>query len=70
MGLRDYMSKDKNIIPVKNPLLASKNNLEKHEIAAILNLIKTATFQGDQLEMIYSLVVKLQNQYNKLEENV
>ena len=76
MGLRDYITppkqnqENKTIIPSNSPQLSSKDSLEKHEIAAILNLIKTATFQGEQIEMIYSLVAKLQNQYNKLEDNV
>ena len=48
----------------------SEDNLEKHEIAAILNLIKSSSFQGEDVEMIYTLVIKLQNQYNRLENDV
>ena len=48
----------------------SEDNLEKHEIAAILNLIKSSSFQGEDIEMIYTLVIKLQNQYNRLENDV
>ena len=50
MGLRDYITpptqkqEDNPIISTNSPQLSSKDNLEKHEIAAILNLIKTPTF--------------------------
>jgi len=37
--------------------------LEKQEIEFILNTIKESTFKGKDLDMLYKVVVKLQNQY-------
>ena len=42
------------------------DNLEKQEIEFILNTIKESTFKGKDLDMLYKVVVKLQNQYVKL----
>ena len=53
-----------------NPKLLSKDSLDSNEIALILNLIKTSPFKGGDIEIIYNLVIKLQNQYTKLEDNV
>ena len=39
------------------------DNLEKQEIEFILNTIKESTFKGKDLDMLYKVVVKLQNQY-------
>jgi hypothetical protein len=51
-----------------NPKLSSKDSLDINEIALILNLIKTSPFKGGDVETIYNLVIKLQNQYTKLEK--
>ena len=51
-----------------NPILSSKDSLEGEEIAVILNLIKSSSFNGGDIETIYNLVIKLQNQYTKLEK--
>ena len=56
--------------PTINPLLSSKNDLDINEISLILNLIKNSPFKGGDIETIYNLVIKLQNQYSKLENNV
>ena len=56
-------TKEKNLKPL--PLL--KDNLDSKEITIILNLIKNTTFRGDNIEVMYNLIVKLQNQYIKLE---
>jgi len=64
MGLRDQINK------INNPILSSKDSLDINEIALILNLIKSSPFKGGDIEIIYNLVIKLQNQYSKLENNV
>jgi len=46
----------------------SPNNLEKSEIEFILNTIKESTFKGEELDTLYKVVVKLQNQYVKLDK--
>tara|TARA_R110000796_G_scaffold124142_1_gene238552 strand:+ start:1598 stop:1786 length:189 start_codon:yes stop_codon:yes gene_type:complete len=51
-----------------NPLLLSKDSLDQIEITIILELIKNTSFRGDNIETIYSLILKLQNQYTKLEK--
>ncbi len=38
-------------------------DLSSSEIEALLNLIKKSTFVGQDIEMVYNLVVKLQKQY-------
>jgi|TARA_R110000772_G_scaffold4442_1_gene15807 hypothetical protein len=65
MGLRDQINK---INKSNNPILSSKDSLEGEEIAVILNLIKSSSFNGGDIETIYNLVIKLQNQYTKLEK--
>jgi len=44
------------------------NNLTKEEIALIINLIKQSSFQGEHIELLYNLVLKLQNQYLSLDK--
>ena len=65
MGIRNYI-KDQTT-KINNPILSSKDSLEGEEIAVILNLIKKSSFNGEDIETIYNLVIKLQNQYTKLE---
>lgn len=38
----------------------------KEEIEFLLTMIKDGTFKGSQLEMLYNVIVKLQNEYTKL----
>jgi hypothetical protein len=38
-------------------------SLESQEIELLLTLIKNSTFKGEQLEELYTLVYKLQQQY-------
>jgi hypothetical protein len=38
-------------------------SLETQEIELLLTLIKNSTFKGEQLEELYTLVYKLQQQY-------
>jgi hypothetical protein len=44
------------------------NQLTKEEIALLLNLVKQSTFQGENIEPLYNLVLKLQNQYLSLDK--
>jgi len=44
------------------------DSLEKHEIEFILNTIKESHFKGEDLDTLYKTVVKLQNQYIKLDQ--
>lgn len=39
------------------------NELTKDEIQFLIELIKRSTFQGESLEGLYNLVLKLQNQF-------
>jgi hypothetical protein len=54
-------------IQANNPILPSKDSLDIEEITLILGLIKNTTFKGENIETLYNLIVKLQNQYIKLE---
>ena len=39
------------------------NKLNTQELEFLLNILKQAPLYGEQVEMFYNLVVKLQNQY-------
>ena len=41
----------------------TSNDLSKQDLEYLLNLLKNADLKGHQIEMFYSLVIKLQNQY-------
>jgi hypothetical protein len=60
MGLLDRVQPQKPQSP--------KDNLEKKEIEFILNTIKDSNFKGEDLDILYKVVVKLQNQYVKLDK--
>jgi len=49
--------------PQENP-----NGLTKQEIEFLLLLIKQSSFQGESLESLYNLVLKLQQQYLSLDK--
>lgn len=42
------------------------NNLDTAEIEFILSLIKNSTFKGENLDILYKIAVKLQNQYTEI----
>ena len=44
------------------------NALNKQEIELLLGLIKQSHFQGESLENLYNLVLKLQQQYLSLDK--
>jgi len=50
----------------KNPKIQnslSPNQLNVKEIEILLSLMKRSTFLGEDIEPIYNLIIKLQNQY-------
>lgn len=49
------------IIP---PFPVENNNLTKQEIEYLLLLIKDSKFLGEHLEILYNIVIKLQNQHS------
>lgn len=58
MGLADkFVKRQPEPVPVSN------NTLTVEELDYILRVLKVTTVQGDQVEMFYNLVIKLQNQY-------
>ena len=67
MGLRNYINKSEKTT-INNPKLSSKDSLDINEISLILNLIKNSPVKGGDVETIYNLVIKLQNQYTKLDK--
>jgi len=46
----------------------SPDSLDKQEIEFILRTIKESNFKGEELDTLYKIVVKLQNQYIKLDK--
>ena len=59
MGLADKFIKRE----PEPPVIVNNNSLTIEELDYVLRLLKTTTIQGDQVEMFYNLVIKLQNQY-------
>jgi hypothetical protein len=53
--------KDKTTSNIENTL--SPNQLNVKEIEILLSLIRRSTFLGEDLEPLYNMVIKLQNQY-------
>jgi hypothetical protein len=47
----------------KNIQPLSSNQLSAKEIEVLLSMIKRTTFLGEDIEPLYNLVIKLQNQY-------
>jgi hypothetical protein len=44
------------------------NTLNTYEYEFLFNIIKNSTFKGEHLEILYNLVLKLQNQYMSLKD--
>jgi len=57
MGLIDKIISNK----AKEP----DNSLTKEELEFLLLALKRASFTGEQLETVFNIVIKLQNQYQK-----
>jgi ribosomal protein S13 len=51
------------VVQGETPTKQETQDLSSSEIEALLNLIKKSTFVGQDVEMVYNLVVKLQKQY-------
>ena len=68
MAIIDKIRKTTSTTKVNNPPLLSKDSLDQKEITIILELIKNTSFRGDNIETMYGLILKLQNQYTKLEK--
>jgi hypothetical protein len=45
------------------PTSSDENKLSKEELELLINLIKKSSFLGEHIEIIYNLVLKLQNQF-------
>ena len=58
-----FKANKKEILKKVLPSNFSKNNLDKQEIELMLDIIKKSNFKGSDLELLYKLVIKLQNQY-------
>ena len=52
----------------QTPPNTDSNALSKQEIEFILGLIKQSSFQGESLESLYNLVLKLQHNYLSLDK--
>jgi hypothetical protein len=44
------------------------DELTKEEIQLLVETMKNSTFRGEYVELFYSTVIKLQNQYIKLQQ--
>ena len=58
---QNVVVQDKTTSNIENTL--SPNQLTLREIEILLSLIKRSTFLGEDLESLYNMVIKLQNQY-------
>ena len=45
----------------------NQDNLTVEEIQLILQLIRDTSFKGEYVEIVYNMTLKLQNQYNTLQ---
>jgi hypothetical protein len=68
MALRDYIKKKQPVKTSPKKVELPKNSLDKTELSIILNLIKETSFKGEDIETMYNLILKLQDQYFTLEK--
>lgn len=54
------------IISNKNNVVIDPNKLNKQELELLLIALKNATIKGEQVELFYNLIIKLQNQHTQL----
>jgi hypothetical protein len=54
---------DNNVQILNNPTPLIPSQLNAKELEVLLSLIKVSTFLGEDVEAIYNMVIKLQNQY-------
>lgn len=60
------MSNHKQQKNTQQPIQETNLKLNKQELEVLLFLISNGTFKGTDLERIYKLAVKLQNEHDKL----
>ena len=63
MGILDKLSNNTNNSNSPSQLGGGEFSLNKEEIELLLTTIKDCSFRGDVLELLYSTVYKLQQQY-------
>ena len=51
-----------------SPQREESSLLNKQEIEMLLNLIKTSSFIGEDVESVYNMVIKLQKQYLNIKD--
>lgn len=71
MALRDFVKKGQASAKKQSKqtkIEFPKNSLDKQELSIILNLIKETSFKGEDIETMYNLILKLQDQYFALEK--
>ena len=54
---------------IENPSLADDLLLNKEELQALLSLIKTSSFKGKDIELVFNLTWKLQQAYLSLDKD-
>ncbi len=64
------LNEDVRILKEKLSILSgkNKNSLDEQELMFLLHFIKEANFKGGQLEHVFQVTLKLQNQYRFLEK--
>jgi hypothetical protein len=64
--LNKNQSNIQNIVsPTKGDTITTNDNLKSEELVYLLHLLKETTFKGQDVEKVYNLILKLQNQYLK-----
>lgn len=65
------VGKERKVYKTQEPIQRERKplSLNQYEIEVLLNSIKQSTFKGADLEKIYNLVYKLQEEYVYLENN-
>jgi len=66
MGILDKLNADKQQAEVQIQSPQPDTKLTQQEIQMALMLLKESTIKGEQVEVFYNLVVKLQNQFLQL----
>ena len=54
---------------IENPSLADDLLLNNEELQALLSLIKTSSFEGKDIELVFNLTWKLQQAYLSLDKD-
>jgi hypothetical protein len=51
-----------------SPQREESSFLNKQEIELLLNMIRTSSFKGEDVESVYNMVIKLQQQYLNIKD--